>query len=241
MDMESARRMIQNAVQGEDGFLDASTSSKIIQLYGIQIPPEELTQNAEQAVQVANRIGNPVTLKVVSPDLPHKSDIGGVLLGLTTAEEVREGFADIMQKSHAAEPQAKLEGVLVQSHIRSGQDVIVGVVRDAQFGPLVMFGSGGIEVEALRDVAFSLAPVTRFEAQEMLDSTWAGRRMSGYRNLPAVDREAVLDALLRLGHLTTDIPQVIEVEINPLRALPGQDGVMALDCRIRVGDDEHRG
>jgi acetyltransferase len=237
MDTESAREMIENTEQGKDGFLDANTSSKIIQAYGIQIPPEELSQSAEHAVQAADRIGYPVTLKVASPDLPHKSDIGGVLLGLTTVDEVREGYSRIMENSRKAEPQATFDGVLVQSHIRRGQDVIVGVVKDAQFGPLVMFGSGGIEVEALRDVAFSLAPITRFEAQQMIDSTWAGRRMRGFRNLPAVDQEAVLDALLRLGHLAIDLPQVTEVEINPLRALPGGNGVMALDCRLRVSGD----
>lgn len=237
IDVNSAKELIEKAPRGEAGFLDAGTSSKVMQAYGIQIPPEELAQSADQAVKIAERIGYPVTMKVASPDLPHKSDIGGVLLGLNTADEVRVGFSDIMEKTRTAEPQAIIEGVLVQSHILHGQDVIVGVVRDAQFGPLVMFGSGGIEVEALRDVAFSLAPVTRFEAQQMIDSTWAGRRMRGYRNLPEVDREAVLDALLRLGHLAMDLPTVVEVEINPLRALPGQYGVMALDCRVRLDGD----
>jgi acetyltransferase len=234
IDVKSVKKLIENAPQGEEGFLDANTSSKIVQAYGIQIPPEELVKTVEQAVKVADSIGYPVTLKVASPDLPHKSDIGGVLLGLSSAEEVRVGFTDIMEKTRTAEPQALIEGVLVQSHILQGQDVIIGVVRDAQFGPLVMFGSGGIEVEALRDVAFSLAPVSRFEAQQMIDSTWAGRRMRGYRNLPEVDREAVLDALMRLGYLAMDLPTVVEVEINPLRALPEKAGVMALDCRMRV-------
>ena len=118
--------------------------------------------------------------------------------------------------------------------IPAGQEVIVGAVQDAQFGPLVMFGSGGVEVEGLKDVAFALAPLTRDEAKRMLTDTWAGRKLDGYRQLPAADKTAVFDTLFRLGQLAADFPQFAEIEINPLRVLADGDGVFAVDARARI-------
>ncbi|MEK7668870.1 MAG: acetate--CoA ligase family protein, partial [Gemmatimonadota bacterium] len=136
--------------------------------------------------------------------------------------------------ARAARPDARILGVHLQRMLPPGQEVIVGAVRDPQFGPLVMFGSGGIEVEGLKDVAFALAPLPRVEAEELLDRTWAGRRLRGFRNLPAADREAVIDALLRIAQLAADFPEIAEVEVNPLRALPAGEGAVAVDVRIRV-------
>jgi acetyltransferase len=114
-----------------------------------------------------------------------------------------------------------------------GQDVIVGVVRDSQFGPLVMFGSGGIEVEGLQDVAFALAPLSRSEANDLLQATWAGRKLAGFRSLPPADRQATVEVILRMGQLMVDLPEVEEVEVNPLRVLPDGQGALALDARLR--------
>jgi acetate---CoA ligase (ADP-forming) len=154
-------------------------------------------------------------------------------LNVRDAAQLESGFATIVERARATAPEAKIEGVIVQPMIEQGQEVIVGVVRDQQFGPLVMFGSGGVEVEALRDVAFELAPLRRFEAERMLESTWAGKRLKGYRNLPPADREAVIEALLRIGQLAVDLPDVMEVEINPLCVLPEGEGAVALDVRLR--------
>ncbi len=145
-----------------------------------------------------------------------------------------EGFHTVTQKASLACPAARIEGVHVQRMLTGGQEVIVGAVQDPQFGPLVMFGSGGIEVEGLNDVAFALAPLSREEAAWMLDSTWAGRKLDGYRNLPPADRAAVLQAILRLGQLAADYPDLAEIEINPLRVLPAGQGAFALDVRARV-------
>jgi acetyltransferase len=132
-------------------------------------------------------------------------------------------------------PEAQVDGVYVQRMLPGGQEVIIGTVQDAQFGPLAMFGSGGIEVEGLKDVAFALAPMLQSEAEEMLENTWAGRKLKGFRSLPAADREAVIDSLIRLAQLAADFPQFAEVEINPLRVLRPGSGAAALDVRIRVG------
>jgi acetyltransferase len=125
-------------------------------------------------------------------------------------------------------------GVYVQPMVAEGQDVIIGVVRDPQFGPLVMFGAGGVEVEGRGDVAFALAPLTRSDATYLLDATWAGRKLRGFRHLPPADRDAVTDVLLRIAHLAADLPQLAEVEINPLRVLPEGEGAIAVDARIRM-------
>jgi acetyltransferase len=116
------------------------------------------------------------------------------------------------------------------------QEVIVGVVRDEQFGPLVMFGSGGVEVEELKDVAFALAPLTRRETEALLDATWAGRRLKGFRNIPAADRKAAEDVVMRLGQLAEDLPQIAEIEVNPLRVMPGRGGAVAVDVRLKLVD-----
>ncbi len=220
------------------GFLPQEPLNEILAAYGIPVPPVGLATTAAEAVALAEQMGYPVALKIASPDIPHKSDIGGVLLNREDAAEVMAGFATILQRARAAHPEAALLGVDVQNMIPVGQEVIVGVVQDAQFGPLVMFGSGGVEVEGLRDVAFALAPLTRDEAERMLAETWAGRKLAGYRQLPAADKTAVIDVLFRLGQLAADFPQFAEIEINPLRVLPDGEGVFAVDARARVRDED---
>ena len=149
--------------------------------------------------------------------------------------EVGQAFARISESARRAAPEAKIEGAIVQEQLREGVEVIVGVVRDEQFGPLLMFGSGGVEVERLKDVAFALAPLNAKETDELIDSTWAGRRLRGYRGRPPCDREAVSDALRRLGQLAVDFPEIAEAEINPMRVFERGRGAVALDVRIRLG------
>jgi acetyl coenzyme A synthetase (ADP forming)-like protein len=227
-------KILADAETGETGFLDAESVSGVVEAYGIRVPKEIVAGTAAEAVSAAEEIGYPVALKIASPDIPHKSDVGGILLNLREQGAVREGFDEVLENSRGAEPEAKILGVLVQPFIKGGQEVIIGVVRDPQFGPLVMFGSGGVEVEAKRDVSFALAPLTRHEAEQLLETTWAGRKLRGYRNMPPVDRDAVLEALLRLGQMAVDFPQIAEVEINPLCGLPGGNGALALDVRLRL-------
>lgn len=231
---EAARRAVEAGTRGADGFLDATSAAKVARAYGIRVPEEVLARTAAQAAGAAGKLGYPVALKIASPDIPHKSDVGGVVLGLPDEHAVREGFESMLSRVHAARPEARIQGVTVQAMIPSGQEVIVGVVRDEQFGPLVMFGSGGIEVEGLKDVAFALAPLTPQEAEALLEDTWAGRRMRGFRNIPPGDRQATLDAVIRLGQLAVDLPEISEIEANPLRVFPDRGGVMALDVRIKL-------
>jgi acetyl coenzyme A synthetase (ADP forming)-like protein len=232
--------------QGEYLFLPQEDIDRIFNAYGIATLPMELARTSDEAVELARKAGFPVALKVASPDIPHRSDVGGVLLNLRDGNAVAQGFHTVMQNARAARPQAEIVGVRVQRMILRGQDVIIGAVQDPQFGPLVMFGSGGVEVEGLKDVSFALAPVTREEAEYMLESTWAGRKLRGYRNVPSADRAAVVEILIRMAQLAADFsstspehgPQLAEIEINPLRVLPEGHGAFAVDVRLRVKREE---
>jgi acetyltransferase len=157
-----------------------------------------------------------------------------VLLNLKDAVAVQAGFDRVIANARAARPEARIEGVHIQRMLQAGQEVIVGVVRDPQFGPLMMFGSGGVEVEGLKDVAFGLAPLTASELEHMLKSTWAGRKLKGFRSLPPADRMAVRDVLVRLAKLALDCPEIAEIEINPLRVLPEGYGAVAVDVRAKI-------
>jgi acetyltransferase len=204
---------------------------ELVAAYGIPTAPMKLASSAEEAVEIVRELGLPQVMKVASLDILHKSDIGGVLLNISSEREVRDGYAQLITKTRNARPDAQIEGVHLQRQVPEGQDVILGAVQDPQFGPLVMFGSGGVEVEGLKDVAFALGPLTQVEAESLVRRTWAGRKLDGYRNILPVDKAAVIDALVKLSHLVNDHPEIAEIEINPLRVL--SEGVVAIDIRVK--------
>ncbi|HUH98706.1 MAG TPA: acetate--CoA ligase family protein [Anaerolineales bacterium] len=200
--------------------------------YGIPTAPVRLAGTAGEAASLARELGFPVAMKIASPDILHKSEIGGVLLNIKSEAEAVNGYTLLMERAKNARPTAHIEGVYIQRQIEGGQEVIVGVVRDPTFGPLAMFGSGGIEAEGLRDVAFALGPLSPREAQEMMRRTWAGKKLDGFRNIPAANKLAVEDVLIRLSWLAHDQQAIQEIEINPLRVL--SKGAIAVDLRVRL-------
>ncbi len=206
--------------------------STVDQAYGIATTPIKLARNENEAAIIATELGFPVVMKIASPDILHKSDIGGVLLNMKSEEEAQSGYTLLLQRAIKAMPSAKIEGVHVQRQIPEGQEVIIGAVRDPLFGALMMFGSGGIEVEGLKDVAFALAPLNQAEAREMIRKTWAGRKLKGFRSINPVDEESVIDVLIKLSLLAYEHPEVEEIEINPLRVL--QKGAVAVDVRMKI-------
>lgn len=220
------------AVQTSAGFLPSDAAASILQAYGLPVPYTPLAEDADSAVRFAAELGYPVVLKVASPDIPHKSDVDGVRLNLGEAEAVRHAFDQVIANARGAQPTARLLGVHIQRMLKGGQDVIIGAIQDPQFGPLLMFGSGGVEVEGLKDVEFCLAPPTVDELDRLLEKTWAGQKLHGYRHIPPADLQAVRRALAHLGQLATDFPELLEIEINPLRVF--REGASALDARIRV-------
>jgi acetate---CoA ligase (ADP-forming) len=216
------------------GLLVGASASAPLAEYGIRGPAEALARSADEAVTWAEGHGYPVVLKVASRDISHKSDVGGVALDLADADAVRRAFRRVTEAGRAAVPDARIEGATVQQMVQQGQETIIGVVRDGQFGALAMFGAGGIEVEGARDIAFGLCPLSRAEAEAMVDATHAGRRLRGFRNIPPADREAAVTALLRLAQFASDFPEVSEVEVNPLRVQLAGQGAVAVDVRLKM-------
>lgn len=208
----------------------------LVAAYGISTAQPVFADSVETAARLAANLPFPLVAKIASLDIPHKSDVGGVLLDLNSVQAVSAAFTTLMERARAARPQARLEGITLQHQSEPGQEVIIGALRDPQFGVLMMFGSGGVEAEGLQDVAFGLAPLTHAETQAMLQKTWAGKKLAGYRSIPPADREAVSQALIRLSWLALDHPEIAEIEINPLRAL--SHGALALDVRMQLVDKE---
>jgi acetyltransferase len=204
----------------------------ILEAYRIAIPASKLCKTADEAVAFAEEIGYPVVMKIASPDILHKTDIGGVRLNVGSAGDVRDSFDLITFRALRYMPDAEIWGCLVQQQVRGGKEVILGMNRDPQFGPLVMFGLGGIYVEVLKDVTFRVAPFSRVEAREMLNEIRAINLLRGVRGQAPADLEAITDTLLKLSQLVTDFPEIVEMDINPLMAFEQGRGVMGIDMRL---------
>jgi acetyltransferase len=231
---EKVRSILRDVIPDITGLLPQRAVGEILAAYGISTLSMELATNADEAMKLAHKLGFPVALKIASPEITHKSDVGGVILDLKDEGAVVAGFKDILQNVQQALPASQISGVYVQRMAPKGQEIILGAVQDSIFGALVMFGAGGTEVEGLGDTAFALAPLTLEDAEYVLKTTWAGRKLKGFRNLPPADREAVLDALIRLAQLAADFPQLNEIEVNPLEVLSEGRGVVAVDYRARL-------
>ncbi|MGB9799616.1 MAG: acetate--CoA ligase family protein [Thermanaerothrix sp.] len=224
--------------QGERLVWGEFETRPILDAYGIPLIPGDLARSSQEAVQIAERLGYPVVLKIVSPHILHKSDVGGIRLNLNNAEDVRAAFSEMMAHIRARLPQAELVGALVESMAPQGYEVIIGMRRDPNFGPLMMFGLGGIYVELFRDVSFRIAPLTRGDALQMINETHAGRLLAGFRGQPEADLDALVDILLRFSHLAVDFPALQEAEINPLLVRPKGQGALVLDCRIVLDENK---
>ncbi|ADH85809.1 acetate--CoA ligase family protein [Desulfurivibrio alkaliphilus] len=209
-------------------------AKSILGAYGFQIPEGYLATTADEAVEAAQRVGFPVAMKVVSPDIIHKSDLGGVKLNLIDAEAARDAFDLMTLRIGQRAPEARIEGIYVEKMLGKGLEVIIGMSRDAQFGPMLMFGLGGIFVEVMKDVTFHLAPISEAEAIQMLKSTRSYEILEGRRGQRGVDLAAIAQGLQRISQLTTDFPQIAELDINPF--IVGEIGQqpMVADARITL-------
>jgi acetyl coenzyme A synthetase (ADP forming)-like protein len=210
--------------------LTAPEARAVCEAYGIALPAEGLARSPPEAARIARRIGFPVALKIVSPGILHKTEAGGVVLGLTSAAEVGKAFARIMANARKFDRKAELIGVQVQAMVSGGQEVIVGAVTDPSFGKLVAFGLGGILVEVMKDVTFRLAPVDRADALGMLDSVRGAAILEGVRGAKAVNRRALAALIANVSNLVTDFPAIAELDLNPVFA--SDKGAIAADVRI---------
>jgi acetyltransferase len=205
----------------------------ILEAYGLRIPRSEIASSPEKAVEIANDIGYPVVLKIASPDILHKTDVGGVKVGLNSAEDVQDAFELMVYRAQRYIPEARIWGCLVQEMApQGGLEVLVGMNRDPQFGPLVTFGLGGIYVEILKDVTFRVAPFSPREARDMLQEIRAHALLDGVRGKPPVDKDAIVNTLLRMGQLVQDFPEIAELDINPLIVYNEGLGALAIDMRL---------
>ncbi len=209
-------------------------SKEILEAYGFLTPKGSIATSAEQAANIAKQLGFPVVLKIWSPDILHKSDVGGVRIGLENEQEVKDAFDLMMYRIPKKRPEANILGVLVQEMCKSGREVILGMNRDPHFGPLMMFGMGGIMVEVLKDVSFYLAPLTAGEAKQMLINTRTYQILKGVRGEEGVDIEAIAEGLQRLSQLVTEFPQIKEMDINPYMVGPEGTTPIAVDARISL-------
>jgi len=214
-----------------------SEARAILQAYDLRIPRSEIAATPEDAIRIAGEIGYPVVLKIASPDILHKTDVGGVKVGLQNGEDVRDAYELMVYRAHRYLPEAHIWGCLVQEMAPAGGlEVLVGMNRDPQFGPLVTFGLGGIYVETLKDVTFRIAPFSRREAEEMTNEIRAHALLDGVRGKPRMDKRSIVDALLRIGQLVQDFHEIVELDINPLMVYPDEQGAIAIDMRLVLED-----
>ncbi len=175
-------------------------------------------------------------MKIVSPEILHKTDVGGVRLDIASREEAARAFVEITSSVRRRVPSAWIAGVSVQEMVSGGRELILGMSRDPQFGPLLMFGLGGIAVEVLKDVAFRVAPVSRRDAREMVHDIRGYPLLAGFRGSEPMDEDAIVDALVRLSRLSVDFPEIQELDINPVIVMPRGKGLRAIDCRMAIAE-----
>jgi len=217
---------------GKEGrkFLLESEAKTVCRAYGIPVTDFKVAKNEAEAVEFADEIGYPVVLKIVSPDVIHKSDVGGVIINVKDAEDVQKAYEQIMDSVKRHEPNAEIVGVLVQEMAPQSSEVIVGATKDPQFGPTLMFGLGGIFVEIMKDVIFRIAPVTEDEAREMITEVKAYPLLKGYRNTPPADIEAIVKILLNTSRLVMEHQEIKELDLNPIMVY--EKGAKTVDARI---------
>ncbi len=230
VDRQGADAVIEKAKKGQQKFLPINQSMDIFSAYDFPVIPWAFVRTAEDAWEQAVKIGFPVVMKVVSQQIVHKVDVGGVRLNLNSAEDVQNSFRDIM--SVGEKLSAKIDGVFMQRMAPKGREVILGMKRDPHFGPILMFGLGGIYVEALKDVTFRVAPIRELSAIDMISSIRSFKLLQGVRGEPPADLEAIADCLKRLSQLSCDHPEIDEIDINPLMVYGEGKGAGVIDARI---------
>ena len=230
-DMYKVREIIDKARKEGRRQLTLLESLEIFKAYGIRTAPARMVSNADEAAEAAAKIGYPVVLKLVSEKLVHKTEVGGVAVDIRREEELREAYAGMTKGREAL-----IEGVLVQKMVKGGRETIIGVAHDPTFGPLIMFGLGGIYVEVLKDVAFRLHPLSDIDAAEMVRSIKSYPLLKGVRGEPPADIEAIKSALMRVSALVGDFHEIQELDINPFMVMAQGEGAYAVDGRILLSE-----
>jgi len=233
LEIEKDQAKAQNILSGSDlKNWGEHVTRPLLEAYGVSLIQGKLACDFQEALDAAKALGYPVVMKVASQDVLHKSDYGAIAVNIRNEGELENAYNRILENVHEQDATARIDGVLLEKMAAKGQEVIIGMKRDPSFGPLMMFGMGGIFVELFKDVAFGVAPLTQADAQAMLEQTKAVKLLSGWRGGLQYDQDAIIANLLRLSQLAVDFPQIHEIEINPLLVLPKGQGALALDCRM---------
>ena len=228
--MTRTSEIINKAYKNKRKFLLEPEAKTVCMEYDIPVTKFKVAKNEAEAVKFSKELGYPVVLKVVSPDVIHKSDVGGVIVNLKTTEDVKNAYKQILENVKNHKPKAKIVGVLIQEMAPSSTEVIVGAIKDPQFGPALMFGLGGIFVEVLKDVTFRVAPVTEDEAREMITEVKAYPLLKGYRNLPPADIETIVKIIQNTSRLVMEHQEIKELDLNPIMVY--EKGAKTVDARI---------
>jgi acetyltransferase len=234
VDRTAADAIITDAARSADGYLGAADVLTLLRAYGVPTLQSRVARDADEAARAAAELGLPVVLKIISPDIVHKTDVGGVALDLRTPDEVKRAWDEMMERIRERMPDARIEGATVEQYVRGGRETIIGMSQDPSFGPVLMFGLGGIYVEALGDVTFRIHPVSDIDAHEMVRAIRGVKLLQGVRGDPPADLSAVEEAIQRISQLVGDYPQIVELDINPFVVF--QRGGVAVDARIRIDD-----
>src|SRR3989337_4581963 len=229
-----ARDIIQNALQNKRYKLLEPESKELIAAFGITTARHTVTASVKEAIQAATSIGYPSVLKIVSPDISHKTDVGGVKVGIKDAEGVKDAYEEIMKNVKKKVPDARIIGILVEEMATPSTEVIIGGLRDPQFGPAVMFGIGGIFVEVYKDASFRIAPVDEFEAIDMINEIKGAKILKGFRGAEAVDIAALAQAIVHISDIMVSINEIKEIDLNPV--LVYSKGIKAVDVRIILSE-----
>ncbi len=234
----SKNQIISNARKQGRTILTEIESKQVFEDAGVSIVETRLATSQEEAVAIADKIGFPVVLKVSSSDISHKSDAGGVKVGLKDKSEVEKAYREIMASARKKFPKANIEGISVQSMARPGVEIIIGMYKDAQFGPVLMFGLGGIFVEVLKDVSFRIVPLARRDAGEMIKEIKGYILLQGYRGQESANIPYLEDLLLKISDFVEQTPGLKEIDLNPIFAY--KDGSVVVDARIVLDEDTAR-
>jgi len=232
--MTSPKDIIYKALNEGRNKLLEHEAYDFVKAYGIPTPKYGLATSADEAVELAEKFGYPIVLKVVSPDVIHKSDVGGVILNLNNPKDVREAYQKIITNVQKALPKARIVGILVQEMVPQDLEVIVGATRDPIFGPVIMFGLGGVFVEVLKDVSFRVVPLTERDAEEMLTEIKGRQLLEGYRHLKPRDKKALVNIILGVAKLMEENEEVTELDLNPIMVFPEGMGAKVVDVRVIV-------
>jgi len=210
--------------------LTEAEAYELLSKYGIPVPKYSVASTEEEALKVAKRLGFPLVMKIVSPDIMHKTDIGGIMMNIINPPQVRESYKDIICNVRENKPEARINGMLLYKQAPKGVEVIVGMIRDPQFGPTVMFGLGGIFTEILKDVAFRVCPVERTDIEEMLAEIEGIKMLQGYRGRPRCDVQAIIDIIMEISRLALDYSVITEIDLNPI--IVYEKGAIVVDAKV---------